>query len=102
MQPFHASPQDYQRYTLAGLVHQFRELSVEKKITVGPTSALIWVFAEWLSLFFSFGSNRLRGILATIFGAILSPLKFLDVVLRFLPGALNISTAFTLIMRKPI
>ena len=102
MAPFHASPQDYQRYTLPGLVHQFRELVVEKKINVGPTSALIWVFAEWLSLFFSFRSNRLHVVLATIFGAILSPIKFLDVVLRFLPGAVNISTSFTLIMRKPI
>jgi len=102
MQPFHASPQDYQRYTLTGLVHQFRELSVEKIITVGPTSALIWVFTEWLSLFFSFGSNRIHVVIATIFGAIFSPFKFLDVVLRFLPGAVNISSAFTLILRKPI
>lgn len=100
--PFHASPHDYQRYTLPGLVHQFRELNVEKKINVGPTSALIWVFAEWLSLFFSFGSSRLQVVLATVIGAILSPIKFLDAVLRFLPGAVNISTSFTLIMRKPI
>jgi SAM-dependent methyltransferase len=102
MAPFHASPQDYQRYTLPGLVHQFRELNVEKKINVGPTSALIWVLAEWMALFFSFGSDRLQAIVATIFGAILSPIKFLDGVLRFLPGAVNISTSFTLIMRKPI
>jgi SAM-dependent methyltransferase len=97
---FHSSPHDYQRYTLPGLVNLFGDVSVEKIIAVGPTSALIWIASEWLALVLSFGVARFQLFLAVTIGALLSPLKFLDSLLRHLPGSNSISVAFTLILKK--
>lgn len=100
IQGFHASPHDYQRYTLNGLVELVRPLRVTKSINVGPTSGLIWILAEWLALVLSFGISRAQVVLALFFAAVLSPLKFIDVLLRKYPGAENISTGFILVATK--
>lgn len=100
IQGFHASPHDYHRYTLPGLIYLFRGLKVENTISSGPTGALVWIASEWFAVALSFGSAKAQAILAVVIGALLSPLKYLDSFLRFLPGANNISTAFTLILRK--
>jgi SAM-dependent methyltransferase len=99
---FHSSPHDYQRYTLPGLVNLFKRLEVESVISIGPTSALIWIASEWLALVLSFGNARVQLFLAVIIGGILSPLKYLDFGLRHLPGSHSISVGFTLILRKSL
>ena len=101
IQGFHASPHDYQRYTLPGLEHQLGAFKIVHRVVVGPTSGLIWIASEWTALALSFGSRRLQGVLALGFAALLSPLKFLDVALRHFPGAENISTGFFLGAQKP-
>jgi SAM-dependent methyltransferase len=100
IQGFHASPHDYQRYTLPGLTLLFKDLEVVRAVVVGPTSGLIWVMSEWLALLSSFGIARVQAVLATLFGMILSPIKYLDIILGVFPNSGNVSSAFTLIMRK--
>ncbi|GAA3798865.1 hypothetical protein GCM10022226_17830 [Sphaerisporangium flaviroseum] len=101
MQPFHASPYDYQRFTHAGmttLFHRFEVLSV--RVGAGPTSALLWVFQEWLALVLSFGSRRLyRAILPLMW--LLSPLKILDVLLARHADAVAVASGFVIEVRKP-
>lgn len=97
---FHSSPHDYQRYTLPGLLHLFENLAVEKAVSIGPTSAMIWVASEWLALVFSLGNFRIQMFLAVIIGALLSPLKYLDAVLGHWQGSHSISVGFSVILRK--
>ena len=99
MQGYHASPDDYQRYTFEGIKNLCSEFSIEKLIVGGPTSGLLWVLQEWLSLFFSFGSVRLYKIIFPLF-YILSPLKVIDAILSKHPYAKNIATGFTIIIKK--
>lgn len=101
IQGFHASPHDYQRYTLPGLEHQLRAFEIVHKVVVGPTSGLIWIASEWTAILLCFGSKKLQAALALGFATLLSPLKFLDVFLRQFPGAENISTGFFLAAEKP-
>lgn len=50
MQPFHASPYDFQRYTEVGLREQFGAFEVlSVKVGAGPTSGMLWVLQEWLA-----------------------------------------------------
>lgn len=101
IQGFHASPHDYQRYTSVGLTHQFNSFTEISLSSVGPTSGLIWVLGEWLGMLLSFGSKRLQVLMALAFSVALSPLKFLDSIMRLAPGGDNISSAFILIATKP-
>ncbi|MGV9776870.1 methyltransferase domain-containing protein [Streptosporangium sp. NPDC003464] len=101
MQPFHASPYDYQRYTQAGmrtLFDRFDVLSV--RVGAGPTSAMLWMLQEWLALLLSFGSRRLyRGLIPLMW--LLSPVKFLDVLLARHPSAAVAASGFVVEARKP-
>ena len=101
MQGFHAAPHDYQRFTRPGLELALSGLKVERVENFGPTSGLVWVGAEWLSVVLCFGSHKLQRLLALAFMTVLSPLKFLDAGLRHFPGADNIATGFMMVARKP-
>lgn len=100
IQGFHAAPHDYQRYTRPGLERALGDLRVLRTENFGPTSGLVWVFGEWLSIPFSLGIAPVQRILALFFQTILSPLKFLDVLFRRMPGSENISTGFLVVAVK--
>lgn len=87
MQPFHASPYDFQRYTDKGLIKLFEDFHVSNvRVGSGPTSSLVWVLQEWLAMVLSLGSKRLYKILVPLMW-VLSPLKILDVLLAKHPCA---------------
>jgi SAM-dependent methyltransferase len=101
MQPFHASPYDYQRYTQVGLAEQFPGFEVlSVKVGAGPTSGMLWVLQEWLAIVLSFGSMRLYRMIQPLTW-ILSPLKLLDVLLSRHPAAPVIASGFVIEVRKP-
>jgi SAM-dependent methyltransferase len=100
MQGFHAAPHDYQRFTRPGLELALSELTIERTESFGPTSGLVWVLGEWLSIPLSFGVRRVQPMLALLLQTLLSPLKFLDILLRRMPGSENISTGFLVIATK--
>jgi Methyltransferase domain len=101
MQPFHASPHDYQRYTAAGLARLFEDFEVVTVgVGAGPTSGLIWVLQEWLALAMSLGSRRLYRLLGPLMWA-LSPLKLIDLVLARHPEASVVASGFVVHARKP-
>ncbi|GAA0812421.1 hypothetical protein Sya03_53520 [Spirilliplanes yamanashiensis] len=100
MQPFHASPHDYQRYTNAGLATLFGDFAaVDVRVGAGPTSGLLWVLQEWLALALSFGSRRLYRALVPLMW-VLSPLKIVDVLLARHPEAGVLASGFVVEARK--
>lgn len=99
---FHASPYDFSRWTDVGLKRLFRDFEIEEfKIAAGPTSALLWIFQEWLAMLLSFGSAGLHQMLHIALMILTFPLKYLDILLRRHPAAKNISASFVLVARKP-
>lgn len=101
IQGFHAAPHDFQRLTLPGLKLAMGAFLIERTENFGPTSGLVWVLGDWLSIVLSFGFSRLQRVMALVFTVLLSPLKFLDVALRHFPGAETISTGFLVVAKKP-
>ena len=102
IQGYHASPYDYQRFTISGMRHLFSDfelISVEPG--AGPTSGMIWVVQEWLAMVLSFGIKPLYKLIMPM-TYVLSPIKFLDIILRHHPAAANIDSGFVIEVRKPI
>lgn len=101
IQPFHASPYDYQRFTDVGLRELFRDFDVlSVQVGAGPTSGMLWALQEWLAMVLSFGSERLYRALVPVTW-VLSPLKVLDVVLARHPAANVIASGFVIEARRP-
>lgn len=100
MQPFHASPYDFQRFTYEGMKHQFREFEIMNIKPVGPTSGMLWVVQEWFALFFSFGIKPLHTFLYLFFMILTFPIKFLDVIFQFYPMSKNVASGFSIYAQK--
>jgi SAM-dependent methyltransferase len=101
MQAFHASPHDYGRRTIPGLLHLFEAFTDRRTwVAGGPTSGLVWTLQEWIAIAGSFGSERLHRALVPLTW-VLSPLKYLDKVLIKHPAAHTIASAFAIEATKP-
>lgn len=96
MQPFHASPYDFQRFTYEGMKHQFKEFEILNLKPVGPTSGMLWVVQEWFALVFSFGIKPLHTFLYLLFMILTFPIKFLDVIFQFYPMSKNVASGFSI------
>jgi len=100
--PFHASPDDFNRFTTSGLKELFPGFEVlELGVRSGPWSAFLIFLAYWLGVVFAFGSRKAAPFLAHIFMLILGPLKFFDILFSKLPGAEAVSAHLYIIVRKP-
>ena len=101
MQPFHASPHDYQRYTLPGIEFLHRDFQkVESGVFSGPVSGALWAVQEALASVISFGSSRLRNLLTIGLMLLTWPIKFLDLLAMRLPTAKNVASNFYFYGRK--
>ena len=82
LQGFHASPHDYQRYTVPGFNHLFSAFTrIEGGACAGPTTSLHWIFREYVGLLFSFGNLLLAKLISLIVGWITFPVVWLDYLL---------------------
>lgn len=101
MQPFHASPHDYQRYTLPGIEYLHRDFQkVESGIFSGPVSGVLWVVQEAVASLLSFGSTKVRNFLTIGLMLLTWPVKFLDALFIHLPTAKNGASNFYVHARK--
>jgi SAM-dependent methyltransferase len=100
MQPFHASPYDFQRFTLEGMKHQFRDFNILKLKAIGPTSGMLWVIQEWLALVFSFGIKPLHTFLYFFFMVLTFPIKYLDLLFQHYPMSKNVASGFSILCEK--
>lgn len=100
--PEHGAPHDYYRWTRAGLRELLRDWGeVEIQRSVGPTSCLLAVFAEWVALCLSFGNAYARIFFYGVALVLLFPFKLLDILFIHYPSADNITAGFYCIARKP-
>ena len=101
MQPFHASPHDYQRYTLPGIEFLHRDFDhIESGVFSGPVSGFLWVFQECLASVLSFGVPLLRNLLTIGLMLMTWPVKFLDALFIHLPTAGNVASNYYYMGRK--
>lgn len=100
--PFHSSPSDYQRWTKQGLLELFSEFEVVKiGVRAGPFSALDAYLCHLASVLFSFGSPSLRSFIPNLVMFIFFPVKLLDLIGNYVPGAEEVAAVFYVIVRKP-
>lgn len=105
MQPFHAVPDDYQRFSINGLHEFFKDFKViEEGISVGPSSALAWFLQEYLAILFSFNSEKAYRVWRGFFSYFTAPIKYFDVFFRKRKEAHRLASAFYLILetRSPV
>jgi SAM-dependent methyltransferase len=101
MHPYHASPDDFNRWTISGLTHMFPELEIIKVgVRSGPWSALLLFMAYWLGVVFSFGAKKVAPFFAHIFMLILGPFKYLDYFFMKIPGSEAVATHLYILGRK--
>ncbi len=100
--PFHSSPSDYQRWTKQGLLELFSGFEMVKfGVRAGPFSALDAYLCHLTGVIFSFGSLRLRSLITNLAMFVFFPVKLLDAVFNYWPGADEVASVFYLIVRKP-
>ncbi len=99
--PYHASPDDFNRWTISGLKHLFPELEIVKSgVRSGPWSAFLMFLAYWLGVIFAFGSRKLAPFLAHVFMIVLGPLKYLDYFFMKFPGAEAVAAHLYILGKK--
>ncbi len=99
--PYHASPDDFNRWTISGLKYMFPELEiVESGVRSGPWSAFLMFLAYWLGVIFSFGSRKAAPFLAHVFMLVLGPLKYPDYFFMKMPGAEAVAAHLYILGRK--
>lgn len=99
--PYHASPDDFNRWTTSGLKHLFRDLEIiEVGVRSGPWSAVLMFTAYWLGVILSFGAKSVAPFLAHIFMLILGPLKYFDYFFMKIPGSEAVATHLFILGRK--
>jgi predicted SAM-dependent methyltransferase len=103
IQGFHASPNDYYRWTNKGLVsfHEKHKFVCDEIIaTGGPTSGFLWVLQEWLAIVLSFNVNILYQLWWYLFTVVLMPVKFLDMIFLHYKQAHKINSFYMYIGHK--
>ncbi len=99
LQGFHADPHDYQRYTLEGLrqrLDKFEE--VASGVSVGPFCALVWIVRDGASSLFR--TPFLYAAVRFTLGWLLSPLRYLDYLLRGNRAAVRLASEYYFLCRK--
>jgi len=99
--PYHASPDDYHRWTHKGIEDLFKEFEI---ITIGVRSGPFSMLAVYLCYIFatllSFGHERLYWFLALAFTFIFFPVKLLDVFGNKLPFSKNMAALLYCVVKK--
>ncbi|MBI4224911.1 MAG: glycosyltransferase [Candidatus Sungbacteria bacterium] len=99
--PYHASPDDFNRWTVSGLKQLFPDLEIiESGVRSGPWSAFLMFLAYWLGVIFAFGSKKIAPVLAHVFMLVLGPLKYLDLLFMSMPGADAVAAHLYIIGKK--
>ena len=79
MYPYHEAPIDLNRWSEEGLKSLMRELvPIQTGVLGGPTSTLVEALHGWLSILFSFNSDKLYQINYLLLLPFLKPFKIID------------------------
>jgi SAM-dependent methyltransferase len=99
--PFHASPNDYMRWTHEGVRILLSDFEI---VEIGVRSGIFSVLNEWLCYvlpsFFSFGNDRIYWLLVNLSLLIFFPVKCLDFFACKLPFAHRMASIFYCVFKK--
>ena len=99
--PYHSSPDDFYRWSEAGLRELLKDFDEQElKIQFGPSAAMTMVFAEWFGLLVSFNTTFLHKIGLYIGTIISTPFKLFDLVLVHYKRANILPLTFYFIGKK--
>ena len=102
LQGYHASPHDYQRWTVSGIVELCAAFTaIESGACAGPTASLHWIFREYIGLLFSFGNLLLAKVISLLIGWLTFPLLILDALLSLHKHADILASAVYFVGKKP-
>lgn len=102
LQAFHASPHDYQRFTVPGFDYLFRAFTkIEGGDCAGPTASLHWIFREYVGLALSFGNLLAAKLISLIVGWLTFPLVWLDYLLMHNKHSHILASAVYFVGQKP-
>lgn len=102
LQPFHAVPDDFQRYTRSGIKELFKEYHEhEFGVSIGGGSMMAWMVREYLAILTSFGSETLYTLGITFWGWLTFWIKYTDRILKNNKLSDRIASAFYGIYQKP-
>jgi len=101
MYPFHASPNDFQRWTHAGMRELMKGFEIlEMGVRAGPFSTITVMLCYLCATIFAFGSERLYWILVNIFMVTFFPIKLLDLIFNRWPFAKNMAAVLYCVVEK--
>lgn len=101
--PFHASPNDFYRWSVTGLRELLKAGDIEAIGTrAGPTSALTGQLSTWIAIVFSFGSESLYTVLSLLTLVLVFPLKFLDLIVGWFPTSIHGAGQFYGVAKKKV
>lgn len=99
--PFHASPNDFMRFSRNALRDQFKAYELkEEGIRAGPMSALQGLLMHLCAITLSFGSYNLYLVFSNLFMVIFAPLKLLDILFAPFPYSHEIAADIYIFVRK--
>lgn len=99
--PYHASPDDFNRWSISGLKALYPELDIiESGVRSGPWSAFLMFFVYWLGVIFSLGYKKAAPFLTHFFMLFIGPFKFLDLIFLKFPGAEAVSAHLYIIGKR--
>ncbi|MDO8482923.1 MAG: glycosyltransferase [bacterium] len=99
--PFHASPDDFNRWSISGLKHLFKDLEiVESGVRSGPVSALGMFLVYWFGVILSCGSKKVAPFITHVLMLVMGPLKFLDFLFCWMPGADAVACHLYIVAKK--
>jgi SAM-dependent methyltransferase len=101
IQPFHADPDDFRRWTLPGLRAFCRRLGLVEVASgahLGPGSALSWIASEYARAWV--GDNDAGRVASTLVRVLLRPLVWMDRWLVARPGAHRVASGVYFLGRK--
>ena len=100
--PFHEAPYDFVRYTHMGAASLFKEWTVRRLFNAaGPVTTFNVLAVEFLSSLLSFGNGTIKEAIHLGLGALLSPLKYLDLLFINRPQFLAMSAILCVVAEKP-
>lgn len=101
LQPFHAVPDDFQRYTESGFKELFKQYQeLDFGVAVAGGSMMSWIIREYLAILTSFGNTKLYRAGLYVWGWLTFWFKYSDLLLKKNKLSGHIASAFYGIYKK--
>lgn len=99
--PFHASPDDYQRFTHSGLRKLFAKWRIREQTNItGPVTLALLAIVEFLSALAGGNRGRLRAYVYLALCVLVFPFKYLDVMFVGRARFFSLAPSFVTVVEK--